>query len=321
MNRYRAIGIIFITAAFLTTGWMAETLASDPLSAGTNPRANFWRGVRDGQIGTTTSASEGHNVLIQNGGQNWRQIRNGPIAGVAPWLIAAAVSAIGAFFVIVGKDRLEEPRSGILLPRFSLYERVLHWYTASLFIMLGLTGLSMLFGRGVLIPVFGQAGFSTYMHVGMLVHNFSGPLFLAGVLLEVITWIKDNVPKRMDLLWFKNLGGLVGKGPRPHAEKINGGEKGWFWFMLGTSLIVGITGLILDFPIFGQTRQVMQIAHIIHTSVAILFLVASFGHVYIGTIGAEGTFESMWRGKVDKVWAKQHNDLWYEQKARVIQMP
>jgi cytochrome b subunit of formate dehydrogenase len=39
---------------------------------------------------------------------------------------------------------------------------------------------------------------------------------------------------------------------------------------------------------------------------------------YIGTIGAEGTFEGMWRGKVDKVWAKQHNDLWYEQKAKAL---
>ena len=124
----------------------------------------------------------------------------------------------------------------------------------------------------------------------------------------------------MDLVWFKNLGGMVGKGPRPHAERVNGGEKGWFWFMLTAGLVSGVTGLVLDFPIFGQSRQTMQIAHIIHASSGILFLAASFGHIYIGTIGAEGTFEGMWRGKVDKVWAKQHNDLWYEQKAKELHL-
>jgi formate dehydrogenase subunit gamma len=60
----------------------------------------------------------------------------------------------------------------------------------------------------------------------------------------------------------------------------------------------------------------MQIAHVIHASVAMLFVAASFGHMYIGTIGAEGTFEGMWRGTVDAAWAKQHQDLWYERKMR-----
>jgi cytochrome b subunit of formate dehydrogenase len=55
----------------------------------------------------------------------------------------------------------------------------------------------------------------------------------------------------------------------------------------------------------------MQVAHVIHDSVAVLFVAASFGHINIGTIGAEGTFEGMWRGRVDAVWAKQHQDLWY----------
>ena len=321
MKRYWIIGMAIFAAAWLIVGWTGEAVCgSDAPLPGINPRADFWRGVREGYAGTTTSASEGHKVLIQNGGQNWRQIRNGPIAGIAPWLLAGVVFAIGVFFAIVGRDRLEEPRSGVTIPRFSLFARILHWSTAVLFILLALTGLSMLFGRAVLIPVFGQGTFATYMQAGLLVHNFSGPLFLAGVLVEAIAWAKDNIPKKMDIVWFKNLGGMVGKGPRPHAGRVNGGEKGWFWFMLTAGLVSGVTGLILDFPIFGQSRQTMQIAHIIHASMGILFLAASFGHIYIGTIGVEGTFEGMWRGKVDKVWAQQHNDLWYEQKAKELHL-
>jgi formate dehydrogenase subunit gamma len=278
-----------------------------------NPRANFWRAVRDGVPGYTSVASEAQKVLIQNGGQNWREIRNGPLAGIAPWVLAGVLVAIGFFYVIVGQDPLEEPRSGNKIKRYSLAERVLHWVTAGLFILMAVTGLSMLFGRAVLIPVFGYQAFSGYMQAGKLVHNFSGPLFLAGVVLEIIVWIRYNLPKKMDFQWFKNLGGMVGKGPRPHAGKVNGGEKAWFWVMVFAGLAVGITGLILDFPNFGQSRLTMQIAHVIHASLAVLFVAASFGHIYIGTIGAEGTFEGMWSGKVDATWAKQHQDLWYEE--------
>jgi formate dehydrogenase subunit gamma len=276
-----------------------------------NPRANFWRAVRDGVRGYTSVDSEAHEILIQNGGQNWRQIRNGPLAGIAPWVLAAVLVIIGLFYVIAGMDRLEEPRSGNKIQRYSLAERILHWITAGLFILLAISGLSMLFGRAVLIPVFGYSPFSGYMQIGKLVHNFSGPLFLAGVVVEIIVWVRYNLPKKMDLVWFKNLGGMVGKGSRPHAGKVNGGEKAWFWVMVFAGLAIGITGLILDFPNFGQSRLTMQIAHVIHASLAILFVAASFGHIYIGTIGAEGTFEGMWSGKVDASWAKQHQDLWY----------
>jgi formate dehydrogenase subunit gamma len=279
-----------------------------------NPRANFWRAVRDGVPGYTSVASEAHKVLIQNSGQNWREIRNGPLANIAPWVLAAVLAIIGLFYVAAGRDRLEEPRSGDLILRFSLAERILHWVTAVLFILMAITGLSMLFGRAILIPVFGYSGFASYMQVGKMVHNYCGPIFLAGVVIEIIVWIKDNIPKKMDLIWFKNLGGMIGKGPRPHSGKVNGGEKAWFWIVVIAGLGIGITGLILDFPNFGQSRLTIQVAHIIHASLAILFIAASFGHIYIGTIGAEGTFEGMWSGKVDASWAKQHQDLWYEEK-------
>jgi formate dehydrogenase subunit gamma len=44
-----------------------------------------------------------------------------------------------------------------------------------------------------------------------------------------------------------------------------------------------------------------------------LFVTASFGHIYLRTIGAEGVFEGMWTGFVDAAWAQQHNDLWFKE--------
>lgn len=42
-------------------------------------------------------------------------------------------------------------------------------------------------------------------------------------------------------------------------------------------------------------------------------IAGALGHIYIGTIGTEGALEGMVSGEVDKSWAIQHHDLWYEE--------
>ena len=278
-----------------------------------NPRANFWRVVRHGIPGYSSTPQQGHTVLIQNGGENWREIRDILLVKYSPWVLGLALAAMGAFYLVIGGDKLKEPRSGVMIKRFTLGERLLHWYTAVLFILMAITGLSMLLGRVALIPIFGHAAISSYLSVSKVLHNWCGPLFLAGIFLEFVIWVRNNVFRRSDLQWFKNMGGLLGEGPRPHTGKINGGEKVWFWlvFLFGTA--VEATGVLLDFPLWAQTRFTMQVSEVIHATVAVLFVTASFGHIYMGTLGAEGAFEGMWRGSVDAVWAKQHADLWYEE--------
>ncbi len=279
-----------------------------------NPHANFWRVVRHGIPGFTTVSSAGHRILIQNGGENWREIRNSLIIRGSQWVMGLALLAMIIFYLYAGKDRLEKPRSGIKIERYSLSERILHWYTATLFIIMALTGLSLLLGRLALIPIFGHWAVSGYLTATKGLHNYCGPLLLVGILLEILIWVRFNIPKKDDLTWFKTMGGMFGSGPRPHSGKVNGGEKGWFWLVFVFGIASGVTGIIMDFPIWGQTRLTMEISHVIHASMGILFVTASFGHIYIGTIGAEGTFEGMWSGSVDVVWAQQHNDLWYAEK-------
>jgi len=62
-----------------------------------NPHANLWRAVRQGISGFTTVSSEGHKVLIQNGGENWREIRNGLIMRLSQWVLAVALLGLGLF--------------------------------------------------------------------------------------------------------------------------------------------------------------------------------------------------------------------------------
>ena len=306
------------TTRFLVVGglilvlmsWVLLMQAAAPDAS--NPHANFWRAVRHGIPGFTTVTSEGHKVLIENSSENWREIRNGPIMRFSQWIIVLALFAMALFYIIVGKDKLEKPRSGVKIKRYKTTERLLHWYTALVFIIMAITGLSMLLGRLFLIPVFGHWFVSGYLQGAKTLHNYCGPLLLAGIFLEVLIFMRYNIPHKADLQWFRNMGGMLG-GPRPHTGKVNGGEKGWFWLVFLFGIGVGISGIVLDFPIWGQSRFAMQVAHVVHVSLAVLFVTASFGHIYVGTIGTEGVFEGMWTGYVDAVWAEQHNDLWYEE--------
>jgi formate dehydrogenase subunit gamma len=57
----------------------------------------------------------------------------------------------------------------------------------------------------------------------------------------------------------------------------------------------------------------MQNAEIAHGIIAMLFIAAMLGHIYIGTIGMEGSFEAMGTGTVDVNWAREHHNLWLEE--------
>ena len=66
-----------------------------------------------------------------------------------------------------------------------------------------------------------------------------------------------------------------------------------------------------------QTSRICRPLEIAHGIVAMLFVAAMIGHIYIGTIGMEGAFEAMGTGTVDLNWAKEHHSLWLEEeKAR-----
>ncbi len=280
----------------------------------TNPRANYWKAVRGGVQGYTAVEGDETGVLMQSGGQNWRQWRNGPIATIGGWGLFLTVLAIALFFGLKGPIPLDDGRSGRTVARWSTANRILHWYTAILFIILAITGLSLLFGRAVLIPLLGPQGFAAWADISKGLHNYGGPAFSLGVLLILIFWARHNLPEKGDLTWLSQGGGLLSKGKHPPAGRINAGEKIFtYGAMLTIGVAVVVTGYILDFPNFGQTRELMQTASIIHAITAIIWIALMLGHIYLGSVGMEGALDGMSTGRVDENWAKQHHSNWYEE--------
>ncbi len=272
----------------------------------------FWRQVREGVEGYSAVAGVETNKLIQASGTRWLYIRNELIAGTGAWLLALTFFALAAFYLYRGKLRLTKPRSGQLIERWSRQERWLHWYTAILFIVLSLTGLSLLYGRGLMIDWLGHESFAAYAEIAKIIHNYTGPLFSVGLMLMGLIWFEDNLFNKTDWIWFKQLGGFVGD-KHPSAGRMNGGEKAWFWLLISAGALVTLTGLNLDFPNLEQYRLVMQISHIIHSVSALVLMIGALAHIYIGTLGTEGALQGMITGKVDKTWAEQHHDLWLQE--------
>jgi len=309
MMGWLLLSVLLASVALPLTGYVisGELFAEEA----TNPRSDYWREVRQGTEGYTALKDHAAGgVLINSSGDNWRQLRNGPIAVYGGWFLLGMLGLIAVFYVVFGRVKIEQPRTGVKIPRFNILERMLHWYVAILFIVMAITGLSLLFGREVLIPLLGKEGFADYAAYALMVHNAVGPYFMAGMVVMVLVWLVDNIPIREDLTWFVKGGGIVGNA-HPVAGRMNGGEKAWYWLNVFAGLTVCVTGLILLFPIWGQSRGDMQLAHVIHAILAIAWIAATFGHIYIATLGSEGSLESMVQGDVDESWAKQHHSLWY----------
>jgi formate dehydrogenase subunit gamma len=288
--------------------------------------APTWRAVKDGEAHYSSLPGLETGVFIQGkaqflgqerattAGEAWRQYRNGPLTNIAGWLLVAAVVLMAIVYIVIGKIRLKEPKTGRVIQRFTPFERVLHWTVAISFVALAASGLLMLFGRYIVLPLFGHTLFGWLAYASKNIHNFVGPLFTVSSIVMGIVFLKDNLPRLVDVKWLASLGGLLSK-KHVSSGRFNAGEKLWFWGgMIFLGLIMSASGFVLDMlvPNLQYTRGTMQSAHVIHLAAGALIMVISLGHIYMGTIGMEGSYDAMRHGYVDDTWAKEHHALWYE---------
>lgn len=276
--------------------------------------APIWRQVNSAQAFSTQLPRFEGGVLIEPRGEDWRQLRNGPMTVWGGWFLVGVLILIALFYVYRGQIRTNEPPTGRLIERFTFVERATHWLNAACFVLLALTGILMLFGKHILLPITGYTIFSILGIVSKTTHNFVGPLFAVTTIAMFAMFVRDNWIRGHDLRWLTRFGGLLSRrGEHMPSGRFNGGEKVFFWIgvvLLGT--IVSVAGFVLDFPNFEQTRVTMQTAWWIHVGAALLFVALVLGHIYIGTIGTEGALEAMRSGYVDETWAREHHRYWYD---------
>ncbi|MGH7071489.1 MAG: formate dehydrogenase subunit gamma [Acetobacteraceae bacterium] len=259
-------------------------------------------------------------VLIQPRGRSWRVFHEVTLPWIGGIAIIGMIVVLAAFLIAKGRIRIRAGFSKVRILRFAAFERFVHWLTAVSFVVLGLTGLNITFGKWVLLPILGNQAFSAMTEWGKYAHNFFAWPFMLGVVLIFIIWIKDNLPNQVDINWLRQGGGLVGEGDPP-AERFNAGQKLIFWIAVLGGVVVSLSGLTLLFPFSVAAIDGMQTANLVHAVLGLLMIAIFLAHIYIGTLGMEGAFDAMGTGEVDLNWAKQHHPLWLEEEEAKKRIP
>lgn len=271
---------------------------------------DVWRAVKAGER-ARPSSSTASGQLMQVLGEEWRMIRR---QYILPWswrILAGVVILIALFRLIRGRIPIRAGRSGRMIPRFSLSHRVAHWFLASVFILMMISGLIIMLGRPLLLPVAGREVVSALASASLQGHNLFGPIFILALLIVTIRFMRGNFFQWADLQWILKGGGLLGGHASSHHY--NFGEKTWYWTVVLVGLVMSATGLLLLFPWVTDNLLFHQLATIAHAVGAVILIAFALGHAYIGSIGMEGSIDSMLRGEVDENWAREHHDLWYEE--------
>ena len=266
-------------------------------------------GTMDGRVSIPDQKS---GTLIQPGGRDWRHFHEVTLRWIGAISILGMLILLVAFYLIRGQVKLESGPSGRRIVRFNAFERFIHWMTATCFIILAISGLNITFGKPLLMPLIGEPAFAAWSQWAKYAHNYLSFPFTIGVFIIFLMWIGGNIPNKVDVEWAKRGGGIVGHD-HPPAYRFNAGQKMIYWVVVIGGTAVAITGYLLMFPFYATDIQGMQLAQTIHAIVAVLFVAAMLGHIYIGTVGMEGAFEAMGDGTVDVNWAKEHHALWLEQ--------
>jgi formate dehydrogenase subunit gamma len=289
--------------------------------------APMWGQVGQGVQGYTSlprsQAPEAGNLIqpfvqypgsrVTNAGEAWRQVRNNWLIPYGGSLLLIALGAVALFYFGKGTIELHGQETGRKIERFTPLERSAHWANAIAFVALAVSGIVMAFGKFFIQPVIGNALFGWLTYALKNLHNFAGPLFAVSLVIVIITFVRDNLPRAEDITWLLKGGGLF-SGTEVPSHRFNAGEKVLFWlgvFFLG--LIVVASGLVLDKLIPGllYERSTMQIGHMIHAAAALLMMALFIGHIYMGTLGMRGAYSAMREGYVDETWAREHHELWY----------
>lgn len=300
---------------------------------GNDSDSEMWRAIREGTFGTVTIPDRNAARLIQSEGENWRVVRNGAVSYYGVWGMLGMIGLLALFFLVRGRIMIHAGKDGRTITRFDFVERMAHWLLAVSFIILALTGLNLLYGRYVLLPLIGPALFGDLTIAGKYVHNYLSFAFMVGLAAILVLWIGRNLPTLVDLKWLMKLGGLFSRQGHASAYKFNAGQKILYWLVLLMGISVSLSGLALLFPfqmpLFGKTfavinvfgtdlptqlsvLQEMQLAQVWHAIVGLAMIAVIIGHIYIGTIGMQGAFAAMGSGQVDLNWAREHHDLWLE---------
>ncbi|MGY6548561.1 MAG: formate dehydrogenase subunit gamma [Roseinatronobacter sp.] len=300
-----------IFALILTLGLAAPALAQvNPTQQSVTEDALFEALGGAPVAGRTTIPDANAGFLIKPENKAWAALQGETLHLISIVAVVGMVVLLTAFYLIRGKIRIDSGFSGRTILRFNAIERFAHWTLASTFIILALTGLNLIIGRTIILPLIGENAFGTLSAWGKIAHNFLAWPFMVSLVLITLLWIVHNIPNKTDATWIAQGGGILKKGVHPPAKKFNAGQKVIFWTVVLGGAGLSYTGFMLLFPASLDSFADWQFYQTVHALIAAVLSAIVIAHIYIGSVGMEGAFDAMGSGEVDENWAKEHHSLW-----------
>ena len=199
-------------------------------------------------------------------------------------------------------------KSGDLIMRHPVRERLNHWTTAIAFLFLFVSGLAMFH------PFFFWASF--LFGGGQLMRALHP---LAGVVMAVSfysyaaqVW-RDNRWLPADTQWMTRMWYFMRMEYHPtDTGKYNAGQKLMFWSMVPLIAVLLCTGVLLWQPYFAPYAApgLRRLAGLVHATCAFIMFIGIGVHWY-AAYWTKGSVRSMVRGTVSQAWARYHHPAWY----------
>lgn len=246
--------------------------------------------------------------------RDWRRLKNEEIYYGGGWVIFGFSLLLALFLLFRGRIPLEKGFSGKRVERFNAFERGNHWFTATAFIFLALTGLLLLYGQSFIKPLMSAQLYGEVLQAGAYIHIAFAACFAIGILTMLFMWVHQNIANGRDMVWLKKAGGFLPGTEAPPVGRFNFGQKMIFWAVVLLGGLMVLTGLNLMFPFFVFGQGPMQWSLLAHGAIGLVLIAVIIGHIYIGTVGMVGAFDAMWDGTVDRNWADEHHAKWLAEK-------
>ena len=195
--------------------------------------------------------------------------------------------------------------------RYTAFQRVNHWITAILFVLLSLSGLAMFYPwLYPLSSLFGGGQATRNLH------PWFGVLLAISFFILAVRFVRNNIWNRDDVAWMMRFRSVMTNQHEglPDLGKYNAGQKGVYWSQILLILVLLGTGLVVWQQYFGawSTIETQRIALLIHSLAAAVAISIIIVHIYAG-IWIKGTGRAMTRGTVTGGWAYLHHRKWLRQ--------
>ena len=218
--------------------------------------------------------------------------------------------------------------SDTALVKHPVQQRLVHWFNAGSFLILWLTGIAIISNSGYQIgprfyidAVNGLFGGATRL---LHFHVYVGILWFVVLVLSFlldphglsVRFLRDLIPTRNDLLWFKTKPKAEIVDPSialPDQGAYNAGQKAFGVVVLIGSTVIGTSGLLMWLGTGGGSLgRSLVLIHLMTVGAVIAFF---FVHFAMAALMKEErpALKSMLTGEIDAEYVEHHHAEWYRE--------